>query len=805
MALAAQAQIRLAGVVTDDDTGLPVERAAVINLRDNSGTLADDDGNFVIYCHLGDSLQVSALGYEAQRVIVTRQATTIAVTLKPTANVLGEIVVRSKKYSKKNNPAVDLIRRLLEKRDQARLDNLDYYARTSYRRVAYGLNRFETASDNSILNRFPFLARYADTLSIHGVATPVLPVSVDELTAVERHWRDSTSLSQQHAAHAGLDDEYDQTGIKTYIENLIGAIDIFQGSVQCLNNRFASPISSAGLQLYRYYLGDTVVVDGERFVQLDFAPHNSQDLGFVGRMLVACDSSLFVRRVTLAMPRGVNINFATYIAVTQEFTRVRDNLQAIADEDIVVVFTVFKNAQSLFAQVNSRYDAYTLNPDVDLRADATRLQADGLAHSDDLRSMVAELRSDRRFFWGEFALTSVIQDFIPTAKRMSSSRFDFGPISSFFSSNSLEGFKTRIGGQTTTAFSRWIELAGYVAMGWKDHKLKYGAQATFSFTPKERYFSEALTHSITVSHSYDTYLLGSERLFSPREDFLLPITRKPDDKWIYQRRSALTYQKEWNASWLMSLALQHNRFMPSRKVPFVNGLGESLSHYGATGMNLSVRYAHNERFMATLSGRAPMGGDATVVILSHQFVPDALGNKRASNLTVLGIHQRFWMPAWGFLDFIVKGEKQWNRVHFFDLPMPCVDLTYNLQPESFALMNVMEFAADEQLSWFVKCRLNGVLLNRVPLIKRLKMREVIIYRGLWGRLTDNNNPALHPELLQFPAEVITRLDKKPYMEFGLGVENLFRILSLQYVWRLNYRDVPNVERSGLRFQLSLSF
>ena len=128
-----------------------------------------------------------------------------------------------------------------------------------------------------------------------------------------------------------------------------------------------------------------------------------------------------------------------------------------------------------------------------------------------------------------------------------------------------------------------------------------------------------------------------------------------------------------------------------------------------------------------------------------------------------------------------------------------------MQPESFALMNVMEFAADEQLSWFVKCRLNGVLLNRVPLIKRLKMREVIIYRGLWGRLTDNNNPALHPELLQFPAEVITRLDKKPYMEFGLGVENLFRILSLQYVWRLNYRDVPNVERSGLRFQLSLSF
>ena len=421
--------------------------------------------------------------------------------------------------------------------------------------------------------------------------------------------------------------------------------------------------------------------------------------------------------------------------------------------------------------------------------------------------MIESLRQNKKFFWSEFAIKSLAQDFIQTSSLSSKSYFDIGPLSSIFSSNGLEGFKIRLGGQTTTHFSNRLLLGGYTAWGFKDKKLKYGIHATYSFTPKESFFNEAQINAISFTHQYDSYLLGNNLMFNQTQSFLIPISRKPDDKCIYQRLTQLNYQYEWDSKFLMTFAVQNNSFLPSRLVTFTDGYGQTFNEHKSSGLSVSFRYALNEKFMVTRKQRVQLNEDALIFLISHTWNPNGfMGNKASSNVTQIGMQKRFWLSGWGFADLIVKAEKQWNQVHFIDLILPNVNLTNNMQTETYALMDVMEFANDQQLSWFFKCRLNGLVLNRIPLIKRLKMRELFTLSGLWGSLSKKNDPTFNDNLMRFPeGTALTKMGNKPYMEIGVGVENILRILSLQYVWRLNYRDNPNADKSGLRFQLNFKF
>ena len=138
--------------------------------------------------------------------------------------------------------------------------------------------------------------------------------------------------------------------------------------------------------------------------------------------------------------------------------------------------------------------------------------------------------------------------------------------------------------------------------------------------------------------------------------------------------------------------------------------------------------------------------------------------------------------------------------------LPNANLSYTIQPESFALMNAMEFVNDQYLSWDVTYWINGAILNRIPLLKKLKMREVVSFRGLWGKLTDKNDPAQHPELYQFPTNAdCLKMGKRPYMEVGVGLDNILTFLRVDYVWRINYRHNPGINRSGVRIQLHFTF
>ena len=221
---------------------------------------------------------------------------------------------------------------------------------------------------------------------------------------------------------------------------------------------------------------------------------------------------------------------------------------------------------------------------------------------------------------------------------------------------------------------------------------------------------------------------------------------------------------------------------------------------------MKFRYAKDEKFYQTRNLRYPITFDALIFNFSHVMAKkDLLGSAYDYHRTDIGIQKRFWFSAFGYIDLITKAGKVWNKVPYPLLILPNANLSYTIQPESYTNMNAMEFISDEYASWDLTYYMNGILLNRLPLVKKLKWREVFCFRGLWGHLTDKNNPMNGGDgLYLFPDGSYT-LGKAPYMEASVGIENIFKFLRLDYVWRLNYRDHPGIQTKGVRFMMRMSF
>lgn len=378
------------------------------------------------------------------------------------------------------------------------------------------------------------------------------------------------------------------------------------------------------------------------------------------------------------------------------------------------------------------------------------------------------------------------------------------------SGNAIEGARFRVGGTTTTAFSKNLFFDGYMAYGTKDEKLKYDVLAEYSFNDRKEYRKEFPLNSIRLEYMYDINQLGQQYMYASKDNMFLAWKRQKDTRATYLRQAELTYYHE-HYNGLAYGAVVRNRREYATEYAVFDRIGPDggitpVKSYDMTELELKFRYAKDEKFYQTRNLRYPITFDALIFNFSHVMAKkDLLGSSYDYHRTDIGIQKRFWFSAFGYIDLITKAGKVWNKVPYPLLILPNANLSYTIQPESYTNMNAMEFISDEYASWDLTYYMNGNLLNRLPLVKKLKWREVFCFRGLWGHLTDKNNPINGGDgLYLFPNGSYT-LGKAPYMEASVGIENIFKFLRLDYVWRLNYRDYPGIQTKGVRFMMRMSF
>ena len=831
-----QSQVTVQGLVTDSITGEALPYVSLLVKGTTTGAATDDAGRFTLTLPSSSAtLEVSYMGYRTKEVRLSAKRTrNLNIQLAPSEITLTDVVIKpgKEKYRKKDNPAVRFVQQMIDAREANDPRNHDFFQYDQYEKIVIALNDYKPKEKKEKPGKFDFVEEYVDTLD---VGTTILPVSEKEKIETV-YFRRSPRAERRiirGSKSSGVDDVLSRDGVQQFLNEVFREVDIFQNNIPLFLQRFVSPLSHIGPNFYKYYLLDTLEVDGQKRVDLGFVPFSSESFGFTGHLYVALDSTHFVHKAVLNVPKDINLNFVSQMRIEQDFQRMPDGTRLITKDDISVNFKLSEKSKGMYARRLNVYSDHSFAPPgaealaafdeaspTIIEKDAYRRKEEFWADNRPVEAKkrnpksVAELMSRLRsipvFAITEKVIGTMVSGYIPTNKEIDKNKFELGPMNSTISGNAIEGARFRLGGATTPMLHKRLFFDGYLAYGTRDRKLKYDAAVEYSFLDRKQYPKEFPRHSLRFEYMYDLNKLGQHYMYTSKDNVLLSIRRQKDTRATYLRNAELSYIREHYNGISYGATLRNLREYATRWAEFnrfdFEGNPSPVPHYDMTELEVNFRYGHNEKFYQTRNSRIPITFDAWVVNVSHTMAwKDVLGSSYNYQRTELGMQKRFWFSAFGYLDAIVKAGKVWTAVPYPLLILPNANLSYTIQPEAYTNMNALEFINDEYASWDLTYYMNGLLLNRIPLIKKLQWREVFCFRGLWGHLTDKNDPASRSEgLYQFP-DGTYRLGKTPYMEASVGIENIFKFMRLDYVWRLNYLDNPGIQRRGVRCTMRISF
>lgn len=837
----AQSITSASGIVKDSITGEPLPFVSVYFEGSTIGAMTDDNGVFNLQNNKGyTKLSAVYLGYDTKTIDLKagRKNEGLVLLLKPSAFEIAEVVVKPKreKYTRKDNPAVELIKKVIEHKNDNRIEAKSEYQTEVYEKLALSLDDFNPNLDkNGFLKKFKFIKNYLDTSEFNG--KPILTVSVRENLS-DFYYRKNPKAEKtitKAKRLQGVDKTLDDGGgITANLEEIFKSINIFDNNIPILLNRFVSPLSSAlATSYYHYYIMDTLDVGGDKCVDLGFVPANSESYGFTGRLYITLDGNYAVKKVLLNTPVNINLNWVDKLRIEQEFKRMPDSTWVVSEENTFVNFYIVKGTQQLYAHQLRNYDKYSFNvqnadsvfgllgpthilPEAAEQTDVywTTNRPIPLKEKENaLNDLLAQLRKVPAFNAIIKTAEILITGYIPTANDKKVTKFDFGPMNTTFSANHLEGFRMRVGGMTTANLSPYWFASGYLAYGTNDRKLKYNIKLTHSFNKKEYHEGENPVNNLSFMQEYDVYTPGQDFLFTSKDNiFVAWKVGEPVTKMQYIRKSVLQYEKEWlnGLTWKSWAINQNNEAAGTLQYVLRNEKGNliRLKDFTTSELGTQLRFAPGERAYNGRSGKGSvfnLSKDAPVFKVSHQMgFKGVLGGDYNYNHTEFSAEKRIWLSSFGHIDAQIKAGKVWNKVPFPLLILPNTNQSITIQPEAFHMMNALEFVTDQYVSFNATYYLKGWILNRIPVIKWLKMREVISFNGIYGGLTDKNNPSLTPGLFLLP-DGTQPLGNTPYMEASVGLENIFKILRIDYYRRLTYLNHPDIKKGGIRIALRFTF
>lgn len=832
----------ITGVVVEESTGDTIPFPSVQYKKEKIATSGNAYGRFSIKRLNGEKLTFSAVGYQELTILIgPNTPSEMKITLKTDTKQLKGVTVKTKrsKYSRKNNPAVELMKRVIAAKKRTDLANHDYYQFNKYQKITFAINDIKpTELENEKLKKKKWLINQIETCPYNNKL--ILPLSVDETVTRNIYRKDPKTEKSiiMGQSSSGVNDLI-ETGdiLNNVLKDVFTDVDLYDDQIRLLQYPFTSPIGKDAISFYRFYIVDTVYVDRDKCFHLQFLPNNQQDFGFRGEIWILADSTLHVKRCNLTLPKKSDVNFVDNLQIIQEYTRLPEGDWALTTDDMFVEMSIAKFLTKAIVIRTTRMSDYAFDelPDKLFKGKTKVLHESNAMMRDEafwdkyrsveltksessMDAFINNLSQQKAFKYIIFGVRAFIENFVETGSQNHPSKVDIGPINTMISSNFIDGVRTRISAQTTANLNPHWFLSGYYARGWDSRKNYYKGELTYSFNKKEYLPREFPKRTLTFTSTYDVCSPSDKFMHTDKDNVFTALKWTKVEKMMFYNRQQLSFEREeeWGFRTTISLKTEENEacgdlfFKPLSMV----GMEDAMIGQGkfrTTEARIELRYAPGETFINTKQRRLPVNLDAPVFTLSHTTgIKGFLGGDYDYNFTEASIYKRLWLNSWGKIDILAKGGIQWNKVPFPLLIMPAANLSYIISDETFNLINNMEFLNDRYASLDISWDLNGKIFNRIPLLKKLKWREWLGIKCLWGTLTDKNNPTLAANagdgmLMEFPEGSYIMDSKRPYIELIAGIHNIFKIIHIQYVHRLNYNHLPTATKNGVRLMMRLTF
>lgn len=824
----AQKLTKIKGHITDKTTGEALPFVNVFFEGKDIGTITDYNGNYELITQWASSkLTASFIGYNTQtKVIVLGKNQVVNFELVPENISLGEVKITAKKkrYRNKNNPAVELIKKVISKKDKNRLESLSFYEYKKYEKVELDLNNItEKFQNKKAFKKFQFIFDYIDTSEVNG--KPYLPVFLKESLS-DIYYRKTPKTKKEYINAIKIinfHDYIDNAGFNLFINYMYQDINIYQNTINILTNDFISPLSPLAPVTYKFRIIDTLDVNGYNCIELVFQPRNKLDFAFRGKIFVTNDERYAVVKLKMKVSDDINLNFVNDLEIKQEFSYKNNRAWVLSKDKITIDFNIGNKNAGVFGTKTVDYDYFKFD----------KAAADSVYEGVESIIYRADYLNKNDNYWKTHRLTALSQrekniyamidslKEIPVFKTSMNvlmlfveaywnlDWLDLGPISTFISFNEIEGTKLKLGGQTSDKFSKTLRFAAYGIYGLEDKKFKYSASVQYSLNGNS--LRETPLNYIRFKYQKDTKFPGMKLMFANEGNLFLSFKRGVADKLLYYDLIDVEHYKDWKNGFSTRLNLRHIVEQPGGTLEF-NYNDYSIDKITLSEVQTIIRFAPNEKYYIGMSYRTPIASKYPVIqLLFTQGIKGLFGGDYNYSKLSFNFYKRIYLSPLGFTNFEFEAGKVFTQA----IPFPLLFIhranqTYSYQSRSYNLMNFLEFVSDQYIAIYAEHHFYGFFFNKIPLFRRLKWREVISFKGIYGSISDKNNPEITQGLMLFPVDsqgntTTFSLQEKPYLEAGVGIENIFKFFRVDLVRRLSYLDNPDVDEWGLRMSLKFDF
>lgn len=823
------------GVVIDAVSLDTIVHANVTYADQRTGTTTNEHGFFSLPRREGHVIKVSAMGYKPERLKINGHTSTrtIIIRLTPSDTQLAEVLVsgkRKKGYSRKNNPAVDLMRRVIAAKRRTNLERHDFYQYDKYQKLTMAVNNLTPEElQGSMFATSPWLLNQVELCEYNNQF--ILPLSVDETATTHLYRRnphDAKDIVRGQTTR-GIS-KLLQTGdmVNTVAKDLFCDIDLYDDQISFLQKRFPSPIGATAISFYHFYIEDTVAVAGDSCIRLQFMPANNQDFGFRGELYVLNDSSLHVRRCVMQMPAGTGVNFVQSMRFEQEFERLNNGDWAQTTDNMVAELEITSLFQRAIVIRTTKLDNYSFAPIDDklFRGRAATVYEPQAKTRDEafweqnrkapltrgeanMDNFIHQMSQTRRFKWVMVAVKALAENFVETAQS-GHSKVDIGPINTIISRNFVDGIRLRASARTTAKLSPHWFGEGYYAYGTKSKQHYYDGKLTYSFNKPQYQPKEFPIRTISLETNKDVESPSDKYLEHNKDNIFMAVKPQKAEQMYFYNRQTLHFNWETDYGLTTSMQLKAESNRPTGTLAFTRMDGTPVQRIRTTELRVGLDFRPGQRYVNTKEHRIEVNFDAPQFTLRHTTgFQGFLGGQYRYNTTELTAYKRLWLGSWGRFDIRLMAGAAWNRAPYFMLCLPAVNTSLFEHQGSFNLMEDMEFVNDRYLQFNLAWDLEGKIFNRIPLLRKLKLREYVAFKGLWGHLTDKNNPTLpenrlRKDLWQLP-EGTHVMNNEPYLEAVFGIHNIFQMFEIDYVRRLTYTAYPGISKGGIRFGFNFVF